>query len=297
MKKVLPYVLSTLLLSWFIAGVAYFIGLTIYSVYYAVFAILYMFLPAVCAVLFQRFRDKESIHKPLLISFKLKNNVFLIAWVTPMVITLLTLLIGIFIPETHFIFSFEEAFLTHSPSPDVATPMIELVHKISPVGFLLLTLIQSAFAGISINALAAFGEELGWRGYMLIHLKGWSFMKGSLLIGFVWGIWHFPLILMGHNYPHHPMIGVVFMTIFCMLISPLLSYFVIKSRSVIPAAIFHGTINAFAGFVPFFLTGSNELIKGLTGVTGFMAIFIVTFGFYLYDRFVTKECIFSRTLS
>ena len=42
------------------------------------------------------------------------------------------------------------------------------------------------------------GEELGWRGFALPHMQaGWSALKASLVLGVAWGVWHFPLYLLG----------------------------------------------------------------------------------------------------
>ena len=46
----------------------------------------------------------------------------------------------------------------------------------------------------------AFGEEEGWRGYMMPKMiKLWGFKKAVLIGGFVWGMWHWPLTYAGHN--------------------------------------------------------------------------------------------------
>ena len=37
--------------------------------------------------------------------------------------------------------------------------------------------------------------------------------KSSWVIGVIWGFWHAPLILQGHNYPQHPWAGVFMMTV------------------------------------------------------------------------------------
>lgn len=44
----------------------------------------------------------------------------------------------------------------------------------------------------------AVGEEAGWRGWMLPELqKRFSPLSSSMVLGIVWGLWHFPLFLNG----------------------------------------------------------------------------------------------------
>jgi hypothetical protein len=102
---------------------------------------------------------------------------------------------------------------------------------------------------------------------------------------------------MGHNYPNHPILGVLMMTIWCILLSPLFLYITIKAKSVMAAAIMHGTLNATVGLSFMTLEGGNELLVGSTGLAGFVALTIITFLFYLYDRYSSKEKLFSSTIN
>jgi membrane protease YdiL (CAAX protease family) len=155
---------------------------------------------------------------------------------------------------------------------------------------------SALIAGCTINALFAFGEELGWRGYLLKALQDKKLLPASLIIGVVWGLWHFPLILLGHNYPQHPVIGVGMMVIFCILLTPVMIYIVIKSKSVITAAIFHGCFNAIAGIGILYLVGGSDLTNGTTGLAGFTAMLIINLLFYAYDKYITKENIFTSVI-
>ncbi len=57
-------------------------------------------------------------------------------------------------------------------------------------------------AGTVFNMIPAVGEEAGWRGYMMPHLKEQlGLLNGRLLGGVIWGVWHWPLMLLvGYEY-------------------------------------------------------------------------------------------------
>jgi membrane protease YdiL (CAAX protease family) len=151
-----------------------------------------------------------------------------------------------------------------------------------------LGLVQGLIAGISVNALAGFGEELGWRGLLQRELGFIGFWKSSILIGAIWGIWHAPLILKGHNYPQHPVIGVFLMTGWCMLLAPIFSYIRLKAKSVIAAAIIHGSLNATYGLAIVFVRGS-DLLVGVSGFAGFIVLAAVNVCIFIYEQFIVKN--------
>lgn len=103
-----------------------------------------------------------------------------------------------------------------------------------------------------------------------------------------------PLILQGHNYPQHPQIGVFMMVVLTLLLSPIFSYITMKSKSVIAAAIMHGTLNAIAGLPVLLTEGGNDLTVGMSGFAGFIAIAIVVICLFTYDYFLAKEPLMSK---
>jgi len=158
-----------------------------------------------------------------------------------------------------------------------------------PVHPIWIGLIQGLFAGITINAVAGFGEELGWRGFLQRELGYIGFWRSSAIIGVIWGVWHAPLIIQGHNYPQHPHYGAFMMIVFCFLYSPIFSYVRIKAKSVIAAAIMHGSLNATAGLAIMVIKGGNDLTTGVTGLAGFIILLILNLGLFAYNRFWDKN--------
>ncbi|WP_308799837.1 CPBP family intramembrane glutamic endopeptidase [Agromyces silvae] len=94
-----------------------------------------------------------------------------------------------------------------------------------------------------VNSVAAFGEEIGWRGWLLPSLRPLGTMPALLISGVIWGVWHAPLILLGYNYQRTDLAGVGFMVVFCVLVGILIGWLRLRSASVWPAVIAHGALN------------------------------------------------------
>ena len=294
MKKSIQFIVLTCLVSWAVAGVAIWLGLReTKGLTYVVFGAVYMLFPAICAIILQKVH-KEKPFSNLNISFRF-NRWFLVAGTVPIIYSFVTLGINLFFPNVSFSTNYEGLFST-LPA-EQATLAVQQLSKFPPAVSLLIQIVQAIIAGCTINAFFAFGEELGWRGYLLKALTNRKFLTVSLIIGFVWGLWHFPLILIGHNYPQHPIAGVGMMIVFCILLSPVMTYIVIKSKSVITAAIFHGTNNAIAGVSALYLVGGNDLTNGVTGIAGFITLLLINVSFFLYDKYITKENIFTKAIA
>ena len=69
------------------------------------------------------------------------------------------------------------------------------------------------------NTIPAFGEELGWRGYLLPKLLPLGETRALTISGIIWGLWHAPfVILLGFHYPVHRAEGALLFTAIVMLV-------------------------------------------------------------------------------
>ncbi len=143
----------------------------------------------------------------------------LAAWFGPILLTVLGAALYFVIFPTHF---------DAGGSLIAAQLGEEGLAQLESAGMTLRTyaLVQSAAAltwAPWLNMLAALGEEVGWRGALYPRLKArFGVGKGRLLGGLIWGVWHWPImILAGYNYGTQywgaPVLGPL---VFCLAPSP-----------------------------------------------------------------------------
>lgn len=101
--------------------------------------------------------------------------------------------------------------------------------------------------GAIINIPFAFGEELGWRGWLVPALRLLGVWPALIVSGGFWGFWHAPLILLGYNFAEPNVLGVLLMIVACILFGILLGWTRLRTGSVWPAVLAHGAFNASAG--------------------------------------------------
>jgi hypothetical protein len=68
-------------------------------------------------------------------------------------------------------------------------------------------------------------------------------------VGVIWGVWHWPLILMGYNYPGHPLLGLLLMALYTTGLAVVLGYAVLRSGSIVLAAYLHALNDQVAAFI------------------------------------------------
>ncbi len=161
---------------------------------------------------------------------------------------------------------------------------------------LIINLLVSTAISPVINIIPTLGEEIGWRGYLLYGLKNTcGSVKAVLFTGIIWGLWHAPMIAMGHNYGTdylgYPFAGILMMVVFCVFIGIIESYLTLRTDSVLPAAICHSAVNGLAANGLLFAnTSAYNTLLGPTyaGLIPFLPT--ILFGFYFLHR-IKKEAL------
>jgi membrane protease YdiL (CAAX protease family) len=130
-------------------------------------------------------------------------------------------------------------------------------------------LAQSILVTPLINGFFTFGEEFGWRAYLQPKLMPLGERATYLLMGLIWGVWHWPVIAMGHNYglygldyPGAPWAGMLAMVWFTLVLGTFLGWATLRGGSVWPAVIGHAAVNGIAGLGVLFARGEPYLVLG-----------------------------------
>lgn len=136
------------------------------------------------------------------------------------------------------------------------------------------------------NSLFAFGEELGWRGWLLPALRPLGTWPALILSGVIWGAWHSPVILLGYNFGRTDLTGVLLMIGGCVAWGILLGWLRLRSASVWPAVIAHGSLNAAAGLVLIVAATQPDMaLAGPLGVATWIVLALLTVVLVLTGQF------------
>lgn len=279
-KRVLIYLAFAFGIAWLTALVIYFTGgiansrvldaTTGTSLALVLMAGPYMWAPAIANLLTRLITREGRENLYLKPDIKRDWRYWAAAWVGPAIlITTGAALYFLLFPQ-HFDSSFQNIRMQIAFSGQDATQ----------VNIPQLILVQSLFAILIapvLNGLFTFGEEFGWRAYLLPKLQELGTRKALLVSGIIWGVWHWPVIAMGHNYglgyAGFPWLGMLMMVWVTVAWGVLIGWLALRGRSVWPAVIAHGALNGFAAISLLVAKGSpSPLIGPLpTGVIGSLA--------------------------
>ena len=247
-----------------------------------------MFAPAIAAAL-TRLITKEGFKdawiKPR--AFKKTWRYYVLAWFGPLVLVLAGAALYFLINPADFDPSM--SYVIQATREQAEAMGVEMSVDDETIRLTQIASLATLVIAPAINAVTCFGEEWGWRGYLLPRLLGrFSIIPTLLISGIIWGIWHAPITLIGHNYglgyAGYPFTGIAAMCLFCIVLGVFMSYVTLRTGSCLPAVFAHGMVNgsAAAGII-FSATGGNPFVgPAPTGILG-GAFFIVAAIFMAVD--------------
>ena len=134
---------------------------------------------------------------------------------------------------------------------------------------------------LAVGVVLGFGEEVGWRGYMLPRLAAIGIVPAMLLVGLAQGIWHLPVLLLTPYYHSggNALIVVPLFLITLTLAGIFYGYLRVWTGSVWPVVIAHAVYNFVwnvgSEFVQSPSPTTMEYIGGESGVLVIAALLVV----------------------
>ena len=200
-----------------------------------------MWTPAIAAIM-MRIIYKEGLFKGMQWNPIKDFKWVLLAVIIPLLIEILSLATTLFVDAAEL----KPNLLTKNDGL-ISLKGVAMVFGAEPQPWYLLipNYLLSYFLGALFYSLIfAFGEEYGWRGYLQKEWSSNNNLKGFIAICVVWGLWHFPIILQGHNYPEYPILGAfILMPILCVLFSIIFGIAFSRKYVIWVAVVFHGALN------------------------------------------------------
>ena len=168
----------------------------------------------------------------------------------------LAVLLGVSSPDP----TLDRALSVLAPGED-APPLPPFLWAVVPV--------QLVVFSILITPLL-FGEEFGWRGYLQKRLFGSRPLLAAVATGFIWGVWHYPLVLAGYQYPDDRLLGLAVFPVSCVLLSVVFGWLQGWAGSVWAPSLAHAATNAVGGslLTLLFLGGPNWIFASYLGILG-----------------------------
>lgn len=230
-----------------------------------------MFIPALAAVITTRWITREG-SAGLGLRFGPWKNYLVIGLLLPLLFAIvyaLNVLFGFAQPDWNL-----DTFKSLFTAANMEVP---------PMGDTRLVLagvfISTLTAGTLFNWLFCFGEELGWRGFLLPKLMPLGKTRAYLLLGLIWSAWHWPLIWAGFTYNQpRSLLAILFFTIFTTGFGVYLNELTLRYRSSILAGWAHGVFNTQKLGVWFLLFPTvTPFLGGYPGLIGLLAWFSLGF--------------------
>jgi uncharacterized protein len=131
-------------------------------------------------------------------------------------------------------------------------------------------LLGAVVVGVIVNSVFAFGEEIGWRGYLQRQLGFLPPVRATLILGLVWAVWHVPaFVLYGYSFPTMKTLGFLLFSASVIAESMVFAVLVFRSGSMWPAVVLHAMHNLTSqALCPLIFRGTwhPELLLGEDGL-------------------------------
>ncbi|MBC8753523.1 CPBP family intramembrane metalloprotease [Kordia sp. YSTF-M3] len=162
------------------------------------------------------------------------------------------------------------------------------IGTLKPTFVIIIGVILLGTVGVIRAMATVLGEEIGWRGFLIYESrKVLSFTGVSFFVGFIWALWHWPILV---YYSENVTLEFITFFVFVISMSFIMTYFAFKSKSLWPGVIFHSVSNVYVQKIFPPLTRTFEETEHWLGENGIMfAIVTLVFGIYFWRKGVKER--------
>jgi CAAX protease family protein len=220
------------------------------------------FAPAIAAVIVRLWVTRERwTDAGLRLHLRKQWPYYLFAWVMPLFVMGVNVALATVLKVGQADFSLQEALRLLYPGL-VLTPTILAGVLLSP---LLLAFIQTPLL---------WGEEFGWRGYLQLRLLSQRPLVAAVTTGLIWGVWHYPAILLGYEHYSNILLGLLTFPVLTVLLSIIFGWLRLRTGSIWSASLAHAAYNSIGGTFTglLFLGGADFALVGSNGILAWIPL-------------------------
>jgi membrane protease YdiL (CAAX protease family) len=267
-RGIVSYLLITFLGAWSLWIGGWILALRVFQIsasnlWFQFFLLPGSFMPAIACIVVRKWITREGFSdaglKP---NFRRGWPYYLFgAYVLPVLVVGTIIVLSLLLKVSRPDFSLQRAFSVLLPGKAVPA-----IHMTPLLGLGLVA--QTFVVGIPLAALVTWGEEFGWRSYLQIRLFGGRPVLAAIVTGLIWGIWHYPVILMGYEHYDNVILGLILFPVSTVLLSIIFGWLRFRTGSVWAASAAHGATNNFGSSVTFllFVGGPHFIFVAYLGI-------------------------------
>ncbi len=235
-----------------------------------------MFAPTIAA-LAARLATRERFAKSgFQFNFSEQKFLFLFGWFGMTILAFLGAVIYFLIFPDNFDPNMTRYVEAYMASAETETTAAEII------GAAKADLLIKFFTAAVLDILNAFGEEWGFRAYLLPKLfRKIGAAPAMLISGFASGLWYAPLVSIGYYYGEgnvgFPVVNIIAMCVFGMVTGVIYSYLALRTGSIFPSVFAHSALNVMMSQAAMFTVDGGNYFVGPapTGIVAGIPLIIV----------------------
>lgn len=204
-----------------------------------------MLTPALAALVVRLWTREGLVKSGFQFNFLEKKYLFLLGWFGTTALTFLGAILYFLVFRDNFDPNMTEFVASYSKSAANAGTQIDAV---SIVASYKTDLLIKVFTAAVLDLINSFGEEWGFRAYLLPKLyRKFGAVPAMLLSGFASGLWYAPLVAAGYYYgtgnAGFPVVNIIAMCLFSTVTGVIYAFLCLRTGSIFPAVFAHSAVN------------------------------------------------------